>query len=113
MSTIYDFTAIAITGDLFEEFVEAPAINADGTVAWSALLEGQGAGIFTGSGGDPDPVATTESTEPNYQGFGFPTINDSGSVAFYAQRGRGLDSFLPQGGQAGIFRDSDLTSSPA
>lgn len=85
-------TTIAATSGPFAGFFGLPVINAGGTVAFRANLDGLAAGgIFTGSGGPTTTIA--DNTGPFSSFFGV-AINDGGTVAFQAN--------LREGGQ-GIF----------
>lgn len=89
---------IATTGDpapdgngRFAAF-DAPFLNSSGTVAFRASLSGNGndsdEGIYRGDGTTLSQVARTPQVVPGGDGvfssFGFPTINESGQVAFGA-----------------------------
>lgn len=105
VQTSYQFSLIANTDGQFSSFnrfdgISAPAINESGTLAWSAFLDSGGAGIYKGaSRRSSSPVATTAQ---GFTGFGSPTINASGDVTFYAQKG----------GKSGIYLSSKSYSSP-
>jgi hypothetical protein len=63
-------------------FGVAPAINAAGTVAFYADLDGGGSGIFTGLGGVTTPIALTSGIFNSFERG--PAINLAGTVAFRA-----------------------------
>ena len=68
---------IATVGGIFHGFIGgSPAINNAGTVAFLAVLDGS-VGVFTGSGG---PITTISRGIASINVF--PSINDSGVVAF-------------------------------
>ena len=138
-----DIRVIATTGDLapdgngrFAAF-DAPLLNSSGTVAFRASLSGGGIdsdqGIFRGDGTTLLQIARESQVVPGgngvYSSFGFPTINESGQVAFGAflrmtnspntdtaaiYRGTGVEiveivragQTLPDG--VGIFRDNSF-----
>jgi len=62
-------------------FFAGPSINADGTVAFSAVLKGEGFGIFSSNGGALTPIADTGGLFSSLQGT---AINNHGVVAFGA-----------------------------
>jgi hypothetical protein len=83
---------IARTGPQFFSFLGDPSINDDGDVIFFAFTDGgNGAGIFTSSGGVLDTVATLDGP---FSGFGqTPALNNDGDVAFLADLdagGRGI-----------------------
>ncbi len=90
----FTFTKIADNSDSFSSFFEAPAINNQGTVAFSAFLDAGGKGIFTGNGTTTTSIANTNSLfggPPDRPTVGYPlaelgsfSINDVGNVAFEA-----------------------------
>jgi hypothetical protein len=116
---------------------DAPLLNSSGTVAFRASLSGGGInsdqGIFRGDGTTLLQIARESQVVPGgngvYSSFGFPTINESGQVAFGAflrmtnspntdtaaiYRGTGVEvveivragQTLPDG--VGIFRDNSF-----
>jgi len=95
-------TTIATVGGPFESFIGgAPAINNVGTVAFLASLRGS-AGVFTGNGG---PLTTISN------GIGsiniFPSINDTGDVAFAAKFLSGVSGvFVGSGGLLTTIADT-------
>ena len=79
-ATSYTFTEIA--GPSAFHSVDSPAINANGTVAFTAGLNPLGdQGVFTGNGG---PLITIATSNLNFLNFAGPSINDAGTVAFKA-----------------------------
>ncbi|MBD1931224.1 MULTISPECIES: DUF7453 family protein [Cyanophyceae] len=101
----FTFTKIADTSGLFDSFrgqgiggyepiSATPAINNQGTVAFSAFLDAGGKGIFTGNGTTTTSIANTNSlfgerpTEVyTLTELGSFSINDVGNVAFSANFG--------------------------
>jgi hypothetical protein len=78
----YTFTKIADTNGLFREiFNFSSPINDQGTVAFSAILDAGGSGIFTGNGGAITTIA--ERTDPSFN-LVTTALNNEGTVAFYA-----------------------------
>jgi PEP-CTERM motif len=71
------------------------SINNSGTVAFH-FEDDFGAGIFTGSGG---PITTIADTSGPFDFFANPSLNDSGTVAFFAS--------LDRRGGFGIFTGPD------
>jgi PEP-CTERM motif len=59
-----------------------PAISADGTVAFSAVLNAGGEGIFVGNGG---PITTIADTSGPFGGLSGVAISNNGTVAFQAE----------------------------
>ena len=102
-ATTFNFTKIADTNGSFNVFDGLPAINDGGTVAFRALLDENGEGIFTSSGGSMTTIA--DDSGPFYFSSGravpafpfFTSINNEGTVAFAAN----LDA-----GGGGIFTSS-------
>ncbi len=84
-----------------------PSINAEGTVAFEALLRTRVEGVFTGNGGPLTTIATNAPPSPISQfgpgQFAGPSINAEGTVAF-----RGVLS----GGGFGIFASNGGSLSP-
>jgi hypothetical protein len=85
-------TTIADTNGPFSDFGFLPALNDLGTVAFSALLDAGGSGIFTDSGGPTTTIVDTNGPFSDVFGdpfnlglFGGPSLNDLGTVAFFAQ----------------------------
>lgn len=76
-------TTIADSSGPFRTFSSFPSVNAAGTVAFRAQLDNLAGGIYLGNGGT---VTTIADTLPGsaYHGYSYPTINDSGTVAFIA-----------------------------
>ena len=72
-------TAMADSAGEFETFYGAPWINDLGVVAFAAILDDGGSGIFTSEGGTITTIA--EQTD-ELQGLGTPSMNESGQVAF-------------------------------
>jgi len=95
-------TTIATVGGAFQGFIGgAPAINNAGTVAFLAILGGS-AGVFTGNGGPLTTIST---------GIGginiFPSINDTGTVAFTATFLSGVSGiFVGSGGPLTTIADT-------
>jgi hypothetical protein len=77
----YTFTKIADTNGPFREiFNFSSPINDQGTVAFSAILDTGGSGIFTGNGGAITTIA--ERTDPSFN-LVTTALNNEGTVAFY------------------------------
>ncbi len=74
-------------------------------VAWTSLLRAQLASNFT---------VVIDSTAPGFPSFGaYPTINDSGAVAFYAEPTLGVGKiFKTDGVAAPVFIANDGTGAP-
>lgn len=70
-------------------------LNNQGTVAFGALLDGGGGGIFTGDGDAITPIADTNGS---FKSFGAVSLNDGDNLAFQA--------FLDDG-STGIFTSSN------
>lgn len=95
----FTFTKIADTTDGFSSFFTAPALNNNGTVAFSGTLGDGSTGIFTGSGGAITPLAVSGGTTPSFLSvLTNPAINNADTVAF----GASIDS--PK--NVGIFTSS-------
>ena len=78
----YKFTLIAdSTGPLRDIFSDSPTLNSTGTVAFQAYLDNGSRGGFAGTGG---PLTTITVTSLPFAGFGNPSINQAGTVAFAA-----------------------------
>lgn len=90
----YTFTRIADTSGEFNSFGFF-SINDSGAVAFQATVDGAGGGggIYSGSGGAITTIADGNDFRPNVFGQ-FPSINNSGTVAFTAQ---------PYDGGVGIY----------
>ncbi|HEY9302049.1 MAG TPA: choice-of-anchor tandem repeat NxxGxxAF-containing protein, partial [Phormidium sp.] len=105
----FTFTKIADTSGFFDSFrgegmgdyepiFATPAINNQGTVAFSAFLDAGGKGIFTGNGTTTTSIANTNNlfgSPPGRPTVGYTlselgsfSINDVGNVAFSANFGR-------------------------
>ncbi|MBD2006029.1 MULTISPECIES: DUF7453 family protein [Cyanophyceae] len=105
----FTFTKIADTSGFFDSFrgegmgdyepiFATPAINNQGTVAFSAFLDAGGKGIFTGNGTTTTSIANTNNlfgSPPGSPTVGYTlselgsfSINDVGNVAFSANFGR-------------------------
>src|SRR5688572_24984514 len=88
--------AVATTAGPYSH-VWSPTINDAGTVAFHAPLDAGGAGIFTGP--NPVTVVSTAAGDGLYESLGdgggsFPSINDAGTVAFYARDYAGRDGIF-------------------
>lgn len=95
----YAFTNIAdTTGPISGFYGGAPAISANGTVAFVAALDGGGNGIFTGTGGPLTTVA--DSSGPFNSFFANPAINAGGTVAFWGFRDGGAEGVYTGNGGA-------------
>ncbi|BAY62800.1 hypothetical protein NIES22_28750 [Calothrix brevissima NIES-22] len=86
----YTLVEITNTEDNFNSFsfddtLNAPSINNNGLVVWSASLDNGGLGIFSRS--STGSLQTIASTDLGFSKFGFPSINDSGKVVFQAKTG--------------------------
>jgi hypothetical protein len=111
-TTSYTFTTIADTREFFRSFSPTiPALNQSGEVVFWAALQAGGEGIFTGTGsGRP---LTLYDTQGDFSELGiFPTLNNTGQVAFRAtlKPGEGGNNtsqvIIPEGlkpGECGIF----------
>jgi hypothetical protein len=79
-------------------------MNDNGTVAFAALMDGGGVGIFAGNGGPLSPVVTGAT---GFTGFSDPSINASGTVAFSSERTNGVRGiFTSDGGPVSTIADS-------
>jgi hypothetical protein len=88
----YTFTDIADTTATFSRFGVFPSVNSAGTVAFEADLANGQLGIFTGRGGPVTTIAQTGVGSP-FGSFGFPVINQRGTVAFVAGTSAGTSIF--------------------
>jgi hypothetical protein len=79
----YQFLNIADTSGAFSIIERDVAINDSGTVAFKAVLDAGGLGIFTGSGGPTTPIVDTSGMFASF--YGPVDINNSGRVAFTAR----------------------------
>jgi len=70
---------------------DGPRINADGTVVFGAVLDSGDQGLFTGNGGPVTPVITEDTSD--FRSIGDFSINDSGTVAFQANKRTPTGSF--------------------
>src|SRR3990172_5905431 len=79
-------TTIADDSGPFSGDFSTPDINSSGTVAFKANLDSSGQGIFTGSGGQITTIADSSGPFSDFNAFSGPrpSINDSGTVAFFA-----------------------------
>ena len=82
----YTFTLIADSTGVFSDFFFPPSLNPTGTAAFFAALDDGSSGIFKGSGGN----TTTIGINTGPLSTAFPTINQSGTVAFYASDWNGI-----------------------
>ena len=84
----YTFTLIADSAGLFRDSgFASPSLNATGTVAIFAFLDNGRFGIFTGNGG----TTTTVTLNPmQLGGYGAPSINQAGTVAFSETQGNAI-----------------------
>jgi hypothetical protein len=73
----YTFTNIADNTGQFDELFFAPAINADGVVAFRATLDAGGQGIFRSDGGPPTTIVDSTG---DFDVFSVPDISDAGLV---------------------------------
>ena len=79
-------------------------MNDSGTVAFAALLDGSGVGLFTGNGGSLTTVVTGAA---GFTGFNDPSINNNGTLAFSSQRTDGVRGiFTTSGGPVTTVADS-------
>ncbi|MBL9162837.1 MAG: hypothetical protein JNL18_08905 [Planctomycetaceae bacterium] len=82
-------TTLAETSGLFSDFGDV-SINSAGAVAFWAALDDGSEGIYAAAGGSLNTIATASSSGPVFRSFdtvafgGRPSINDSGTVAFWA-----------------------------
>jgi len=78
----YKFTKIADTaGDFSDFFNNAPALNDNGVVTFSAKLDSGPSGVFTGEGTGTTTIADS-SGDFNIFDFISPSLSDSGVLAF-------------------------------
>jgi len=100
----YIVTNIADTTGPFSVFGSPPALNNNGTAAFTAFLDAGGHGVFSGNGG---PVTTIADINGPFSGLGnVPSINDSGTVAFNALLDNGgAGVFLGNGGPTTTIAD--------
>ena len=102
----YTFTLIAdSTSPTFSAFDLDPSINSAGTVAFYAVRDGGGTGIFTGAGGATTPVALSTGAVGEFYSLAYsPSINAAGTVAFHGaiRTGTGVELgiFTASGGVA-------------
>jgi hypothetical protein len=105
-------TTIADDQGAFQRFsdsaigVTIPSINAQGTVAFWAVLKAAGQGIFSGRGQQPTTIADDRGV---LQTLGlFPSLNDSDTVAFWATTDAGGSGvFTGRGGPLTTVADTD------
>jgi hypothetical protein len=96
VSAIYD-----TSGD-FNDFIGNPSLNDSGTAAFLATLDSGAGGLFVGSGGTFITVADDSGIFTEVFGFGDPSLNERGDVAFTA--GTNPDPTDPSGSTAtGVF----------
>ena len=101
----YAFTLIADSMGPFGDFYfDSPSLNAAGTVAFVARLDNGSYGVFTGNGGTTTTVAVTALSNP----FGYPSISQAGTVAFFAGHGIGVGEgiFAGNGGPLTTIADT-------
>ena len=72
---------IANTEGHFSGFFEQPMINEKGTIVFTGKLHNGKTGIYTSKDGH---LTSIVETSERYKGFGAPTVNDRGTVAFWA-----------------------------
>ena len=77
-------SVVAQEGGKFADNFSETSINANGQVAFWAVLTNSAEGIFVGPNGTTT-IATTEAGSPFVRLFDFPKISDHGWVVFYAQ----------------------------
>jgi hypothetical protein len=90
----YTFTLIADTSGAFTYLHSPPAINASGTVVFTADLAAGGRGVFTGSGGALTTIAESGGL---FLSIGGNTINAAGTVVVGAELAGG-DALLTGNG---------------
>lgn len=96
-------TTIAQTSPPFASLF-SPAINDIGTVAFTAILDTGGRGIFTSSGGD---YTTIVDTSGSFESLSYLAINNAGTVAFWASLDAGGEAiFTSSGGDYTTIVDS-------
>ncbi|MEQ8958616.1 MAG: hypothetical protein RLP02_11925, partial [Coleofasciculus sp. C2-GNP5-27] len=88
-------TTIADDSGSFNSISDKFDLNNQGDVAFGALLDGGGGGIFTGDGDSITPIADTNGS---FKSFGALSLNDGNNLAFQA--------FLDDG-STGIFTSSN------
>jgi len=88
-------TTIADDSGSFNSISDKFYLNNQGTVAFGALLDGGGGGIFTGNGNSITPIADTNGS---FKSFDALSLNDGDNLAFQA--------FLDDG-STGIFTSSN------
>jgi hypothetical protein len=103
--TPYSYTLIATTGGTSSLFaIFAPSINFNGTASFGAVLNGGGAGVFSGNGG---VVSTIAQTGPFFSGFNFPPGPIVASISPTTTTTTFFGARTPAaGGGVGIFHSS-------
>lgn len=95
----YDYAVIASTAEQFAAFDRAPAIGANGEVAFLAEPDSGGGGILAGDGGDPLLHALDQEADPESEIYLF-----SNSPALGPGRHTAFDAFVDCCGGTAIFR---------
>jgi hypothetical protein len=103
--TPYSYSLIATTGGTSSLFaIFAPSINFNGTASFGAVLNGGGAGVFSGNGG---VVSTIAQTGPFFSGFNFPPGPIVASISPTTTTTTFFGARTPAaGGGVGIFHSS-------
>jgi hypothetical protein len=79
-------------------------MNDAGTVAFAALRDGNGIGLFAGNGG---PLTQVVNETAGFAGFNDPSINNNGTLAFTSPRANGVwGVFTTSGGPVTTVADS-------
>ena len=100
----YTFTKIADSAGSLGVMGDGPAINQAGEVAFQALTDAGGQGIYRGSGGELQTIAEGTSSFP---GFTIrPSINDAGKVAYVRTESSSARVELSDGLNTTIIADS-------
>ncbi len=95
----YTFTRIADSiGPLADFHFASPSLSSTGTVAFLGTLDNGNWGVFSGNGGALTTIATTPL---QFASFGYPTINDAGTVAFRASNWNGVGGSRIYAGSGG------------
>jgi len=81
--------SIADTSGIIQTFFGIPSINTAGAVAFGAFRRDNTEALYAASGGTLTPIAETGSMFSSFHNNGGPSLNDTGDVAFNADRGGG------------------------
>jgi hypothetical protein len=69
------------TGEYYQLYTGGLSINDSGTVAFGAFLDSETTAIYTATGG---VISTFADESGDFDGFGYPTINNNDMIAFSA-----------------------------